>query len=109
MAAAKLLVGLLAALGFGWVHHGPLGRGEALIERLERQAEAELRRAGQPGIEVRFGRDVLRREAILSGSVVDFQRQEEGAFAALERRIASVPGIASVRWEPPAVCCAAPG
>ena len=35
----KLLIGLVAVLALGWVHHSLLGNGEKLVGALERQAK----------------------------------------------------------------------
>lgn len=104
---AKFLTGLAAALFAGWVSHGPLGRGEALIDRLEAAAKAEVRRAEVPGVNVRMAREPLRRKAILWGPANDFQREGQGRFPGLNDRVLAVPGIADLRWDMTA-CCAEP-
>ena len=98
-AFAKLLIGLAAALLAGWISHGPFGQGEAFIVSLEARAKAEVREAAVPGVDVRFARDPLRREAILSGPANDFQREGQGLFPGLNDRIEAVPGVGGLRWE----------
>ena len=95
----KFLIGLAAALVAGWVSHGPLGQGEAFVARIEAQAKAVVRDSQLPGVEVRLARDPLGREAILTGTANDFQREGMGLLPGLNDRIRDVPGVASVRWE----------
>ena len=96
---AKFLIGLGAALLAGWISHGPLGQGEAYIDSLEARAKAEVREAAVAGVDVRFPRDPLRREALLSGPANDFQREGQGLFPGLNDRIRAVPGVDGVRWD----------
>jgi hypothetical protein len=95
---AKFLVGLAAALLAGWIGHGPLGQGEAFVDGLDAQAKAVVRETELP-VQVRFERDPLRREAILSGQADRFQREGLGNFPGINRRVAAVPGVSGVRWE----------
>lgn len=97
--AAKFLIGLMTALAAGWISHGPLGRGAAFIDTLQAQGDAVLREAEVPGVQVRFSRDPLAREAILSGPANDFQREGQGLFPGLNDRIGEIPGISGYRWE----------
>ena len=97
--AVKFLIGLAAAFVAGWVSHGPLGQGEAFVERMEAQAKAVVRDSQLPGVEVRLARDPLSREAILTGAANDFQREGMGLLPGINDRIRDVPGVASVRWE----------
>ncbi len=101
----KALVGLSAALLAGWVSHGPLGRGEAFVDVLQSRARAEIERAELAGVQVRFARDPLSREAILSGPANDFQREGQGLFPGINDRIRAVPGVSGIRWDD-TVCCA---
>ena len=98
-AVAKLLIGLAVALAAGWVGHGPLGQGQAFVDRLDAQAKAVIRAAELPQVRVRFDRDPLRREAILSGEADRFQREGMGQFPGLNDRVAAIPGVSGVRWE----------
>jgi hypothetical protein len=97
--AAKFLIGLAAALLAGWIGHGPLGQGAAFVDRLEAQAKAVVREAEVPGVQVRFDRDPLSRQAILSGPANDFQREGQGQYPGLNDRVRAIPGVAGVRWE----------
>ena len=104
--AGKFLIGLAAALLAGWVSHGPFGQGEAFIDKVEAQAKAEVAEAGVPGIEVRFPRDPLQRQAILTGPANDFQREGQGLYPGINDRIRSVPGVSGLRWDEATECCA---
>ncbi|MGQ0588030.1 MAG: hypothetical protein ACT4N8_00680 [Sphingosinicella sp.] len=104
-AIAKILIGLTAALAAGWVSHGPLGRGEAFVNRLQAQSEVVIRQAELPDVTVRFPRDPLARQAILSGNANDFQREGQGLFPGLNDRIRDVSGVSGLRWDD-TDCCA---
>jgi hypothetical protein len=97
-ATVKFLIGLAAALLAGWVGHGPLGQGEAFIDQLDAQAKAVVRQSELP-VQVRFERDPLRREAILSGHADQFQREGMGGFPGINGRVAAISGVSGVRWE----------
>lgn len=97
--AVKFLIGLAAAWVAGWASHGPLGQGEAFVDRMEAQAKAVVRDSQLPGVEVRLARDPLKREAILTGTANDFQREGMGLLPGINDRVLDVPGVASVRWE----------
>lgn len=101
----KFLIGLGAALLAGWISHGPLGQGEAFLMKLEGQAAQVVREAELPGVQVRFARDPLSREAILSGPANDFQREGQGLFPGINDRIRDMPGVSDLHWEEIA-CCA---
>ena len=103
---AKLLIGLAGALLLGWISHGPLGQGEAFMAALEARTGAAVREAELPGVAVRFSRDPMTREAILSGTVNDFQREGMGLLPGLDDRVRAVPGVSGLRWEE-TDCCAA--
>ena len=103
-AYAKFLTGLVAALIAGWVSHGPLGRGEAFIDRVEAAAKAEVRRAEVPGVNVRIERDPLTRKAILWGPADEFQREGQGRLPGLNDRVRAVPGVAGIEWDM-TFCC----
>jgi hypothetical protein len=103
----KFAIGLTAALLTGWISHGPLGQGEAFVGIMEAQAKAVVREAAVPGVEVRFSRHPLNREAILSGPANEFQREGQGLLPGLNQRVRAVPGVATVRWDDPeSDCCA---
>ena len=95
----KFLIGLAAALLAGWIGHGPLGQGAAFVDRLDAQAKAVIKQAELPGVQVRFSRDPLSREAILSGQADEFQREGMGQFPGLNDRIRAIPGVSGLRWE----------
>ena len=97
----KFLIGLVAVLLMGWVHHGPLGNGEALIGRLEAQAREAVAASEVPGVEVRLGRDPLSRAATLSGPANDYQREGMGQFPGLNDRMREIEGISDVDWANP--------
>ena len=94
----KALLGLLLALAAAWIWHGPLGRGEALVDRLEGEARAAAARAELPGISVRLGRDPLARNAVLSGPANDLQREGLGSQKGISDYVRDVEGIGSVDW-----------
>jgi hypothetical protein len=99
----KFLIGLAAVLLMGWVYHGPLGNGEALIGRLEAQARAAVAEGEVPGVEVRLQRDPLARVATLSGPANDFQREGMGQFPGINDRVGEIEGISRIEWaNPPA-------
>ena len=93
-----IILGIVGALLAGWIGHGPLGQGEAFIDRLDAQAKAVIRQSELP-VQVRFDRDPLRREAFLSGRADQFQREGMGSFPGINGRIAAIPGVSGVRWE----------
>jgi len=94
----KFLIGLGAVVVMGWVNHGPLGRGEALIDRIEGQAKAAVAAAEVPGVEVRLGRDPLSRAATLSGPADDLQREGLGGQKGLNDIVGEIEGVSDVRW-----------
>jgi hypothetical protein len=96
----KCLIGLAAALLTGWIGHGPLGQGEAFVDRLDAQAKAVIR-ANELPVQVRFERNPLSREAILSGQADQFQREGIAGFPGINGRVAAIPGVSGVRWETP--------
>ncbi|HEY0112539.1 MAG TPA: hypothetical protein VGB59_05235 [Allosphingosinicella sp.] len=94
----KILIGLLLALLAGWLSHGPLGRGEALVSSLERQAQAAIAPAELSGIQVRLGRDPLSRAATLSGNANDIQRDGMGSQKGINDYVQEVEGVSGLRW-----------
>src|SRR5690349_17922906 len=95
---AKFLIGLAAALLAGWIGHEPLGQGEAFVDGLDAQAKAVIR-ANELAVQVRFERNPLNREAILSGNADQFQREGMAGYPGINGRIAAIPGVSGVRWE----------
>ena len=63
----KFIIGLVAVLLMGWLYHGPMGHGEALIGALEAQAQAAVAKTEVPGVCVALGHDPLSRTATLTG------------------------------------------
>lgn len=102
---AKFLIGLAAALTAGWVGHGPLGQGESFVASLEARSTAVIRNAELPNVRVRFDRDPLSRQAILSGDANEFQREGQGQFPGINDRIRAVSGVSGIRWDDND-CCA---
>ncbi|HEX8262752.1 MAG TPA: hypothetical protein VF547_07750 [Allosphingosinicella sp.] len=96
--AVKLLLGLALALAAAWTWHGPLGRGEQRIARLESQARAAVAQAELPGVAVRLDRRPLGRNAVLSGPANDLQREGLGSQKGVSDLVRDVPGIGAVRW-----------
>jgi hypothetical protein len=100
----KAILGFLAVLAAAWISHGPLGRGEALVGRLDRDAHAAVARSEVPGILVRLDRGPLGRNATLSGPANDLQREGLGSGAGISDYVREVEGIGTVRWaDEPAV------
>lgn len=99
----KATLGLLLALAAAWIWHGPLGHGEAQVDRLERDARAAVGRSWLTGIAVRLDRDPLGRNATLSGAANDLQREGLGSGPGISDYVREVEGIGTVRWadEPP--------
>ncbi len=94
----KFTIGLAAALLVGWLNHGPLGGGARLLDALQAHAELRVRHAAVPGVRVEMDRAPMSRTAILSGPADDFQRDGIRGYPGLTERVATVPGIAAVRW-----------
>jgi len=97
----KFLIGLLATILMGWVYHGPLGNGEALLGRLEAQAKTAVAATEVPGVEVRMVRDPLTRKAVLSGPADRFQREGRGSLKGIDDVVAEVEGISELEWTNP--------
>ena len=96
--SVKLLIGLGAALLSGWIGHGPLGQGASFVDSLDAQSKAVVKQWEVP-VQVRFERNPLSRQAILSGHVDRFQRDGIRNFPGISGRVAMVPGVSGVRWE----------
>ena len=94
----KFLIGLAVALFAGWIGHGPLGQGEAFVDRLDAQSKAVVKSWELP-VQIRFERNPLSRQAILSGHIDRFQREGLPNFPGIDGRVAMVPGVSGVRWE----------
>ena len=106
-APLKFLTGLVLALAAGWLSHGPLGRGEAFVGVLEARARGMIEVAEVSGIAVRFDRNPLSREAVVTDNAsrgrteVDKRilREGMGDLKGIDGRMMLVPGVSGVRWE----------
>ncbi|HWH17136.1 MAG TPA: hypothetical protein VNT77_02180 [Allosphingosinicella sp.] len=96
--ALKFLIGLAAVAGMTWLHHGPLGNGAALVDRLESNTRQAVAASELPGIDVRLGRDPLSRFATLSGTANSFQREGQGNLKGINDYVTEVEGISGSRW-----------
>jgi hypothetical protein len=94
----KATIGLILALAAAWIWHAPLGNGERLIGRLEREARAQVARTELPGIEVSLSRDPLARAAKLSGPANSLQREGLGSQKGVSDHVRDVEGISKVSW-----------
>lgn len=97
----KVLIGLAAALAVGAVAHGPLGRGEALVARLDAAAQQVVREAEIAGVSARMARAPLQRTVILSGPADRFQREGQGSLPGLNERMLAIPAMGRVEWTNP--------
>lgn len=98
-AIVKFAIGLAAALAAAWLWHGPGGGGGRLVDRLETQAKAYVAQARLAGVSVRLERAPLSREAILSGTANDLQREGLGSQYGVKDYARAVEGIGGVRWD----------
>lgn len=100
----KFLIGLVAVVALGVLYNGPYGGGTRFIDRLEAHAARRISVTELPGITARFGRDPLSRSATISGEATSFQRDGMGSYPGIRQRVATIPGVADVRWaDEPAV------
>lgn len=103
---AKFLIGLALALGAGWLAHGPLGRGEAFVDRLDSDLQLVINNVEVPGVTGTVQRQPLARTAIFSGPANCFQRggdrsfggDRDGTLPGLDQRAMTVPGMGRVVW-----------
>jgi hypothetical protein len=96
--SAKLAIGLLSVLLMGWIYHGPLGRGQALVDMLEVQGRAAVAGTNLKGITLRMHRAPLARVALLDGPADALQREGLGSQPGVSDDVRAVPGMGSVRW-----------
>ncbi len=94
----KAILGLVLALAAAWIWHAPLGHGERLIDRLQREAEQGVAKTELTDIKVRLSRDPLARIATLSGPANDLQREGLGSQMGVSDYVRAVEGISGVRW-----------
>jgi hypothetical protein len=92
----KLLIVLIATLAAAGIAYGPLGFAASYVDRLEVGAKAAA--VAVPTASVHMSRAPLSRRAILIGTADPFQRRGIGSLPGIDARVASVPGISSVRW-----------
>jgi hypothetical protein len=95
--AVKFLIGLAAVGTMGWVHHGPLGNGEALVRGIETQVQAAVAKTEVP-VELHLSRDPLSRTAIISGKADEFQREGQGNLKGINDIVRETEGVAGLRW-----------
>ena len=96
----KFLIGLVAVMGMGWISHGPLGGGEAMLDRIEGDAQAAVSRTQVP-VQVRMMRDPMSRVAILSGQADEFQREGQGSLKGVNDIVRETDGVSGIRWATP--------
>lgn len=94
----KFLIGLAAVAAMTWIHHGAIGNGERLVNRIEAQARAAAAKTELPGIDVSLGRNPLNRLATLTGNADRFQREGQGELKGLNDIVRDVEGVAGIRW-----------
>ncbi len=94
----KFLIGMVAVLAIGAIHHGPLGGGKRFVDALDARAERRLSVVDLPGVTARFGREPLSRTATLAGEANQFQRDGLGSFPGLDERIETIPGAGGIHW-----------
>lgn len=97
----KFIIGLVAVLIMGWLYHGPLGHGAALVNGLEAQAQAAVASTEVPGVTVQLGHDPLSRTATLTGQADPFQREGQGELKGLDQLVGDIDGVAGVQWASP--------
>ncbi|HEX9955350.1 MAG TPA: hypothetical protein VGB48_09080 [Allosphingosinicella sp.] len=98
-APVKFLIGLAFALLAGWGWHGPAGNGEKLITRMEADLRNLVAQAKLPAISARIERDPLSRNAVISGTANDLQREGLGSQSGVKDYARATPGIGDVRWD----------
>jgi hypothetical protein len=96
--SVKFLIGLAAALAAGWISHGPLGRGDQFIDRMDADLQLILGVVNLPGVSGRMQREPLARTAILSGKADPFQREGMGSLPGIDDRVMMIPGMGRFEW-----------
>jgi hypothetical protein len=94
----KIAIGLAVALLAGWLHHGPYGGGNRLLNALEARAQVRLQAAQLPGVSVAMQRGPLARVVHLRGEANDFQKNGLNDFAGINQRMETIPGVSGIRW-----------
>jgi hypothetical protein len=90
-----LVGGAAIALTGAAVWHGPLGAGDRLAGRIEKDARTTLDHFELQPVSARLDRSPLRRRLVLSGPGDDFQQRE------LVRIMDEIPGVSAVQWANP--------
>jgi hypothetical protein len=85
-------IGLIGAIAFAALWHGPLGAADRFTTEVERRVRATMVYYQIPQVSGQLHHDPLTRRVLLSGPADDFQRSE------LVRLIEEVPGVASASW-----------
>ncbi|HEX8580480.1 MAG TPA: hypothetical protein VF655_12925 [Allosphingosinicella sp.] len=98
-APVKFLIGLALALLVGWAWHGPAGNGEKLAGRIENDLRNLVAQAKLPAIAARIERNPLSRNAVISGTANDLQREGLGSQFGVKDYARATPGIGNVRWD----------
>ena len=93
----KFLIGLAAVVAMGWISHGPLGKGEEMLARIEAEAQAGVDATALP-IHVEMQRDPMARVAILSGQADEFQREGQGSLKGINDIVRETDGVSGFRW-----------
>ena len=95
--AVKFLIGLAAVTAMGWLQHGPLGAGDAYLDKIEHEAQAAVAKTELP-VQVRMERDPLSRNAILSGQADAFQKEGQGSLKGINDIVKETEGVAGISW-----------
>lgn len=93
----KFLIGLAAVVAMGWISHGPLGKGEEMLARIEAEAQAGVDATGVP-VRVQMQREPMSRTAILTGQADDFQREGQGSLKGINDIVRETDGVSGLRW-----------
>ncbi|HTU12947.1 MAG TPA: hypothetical protein VMG08_18805 [Allosphingosinicella sp.] len=102
----KLLIGLAVSLLVAWLAYGPLGQGNAYIDKLQQRADAVLRYTEIPNLQARMSRAPLARTVFLCGPTNDFQRDgtmnwsKAADFPGVDALMLYAGGIGRVVWDP---------
>lgn len=103
----KLLIGLALTLAVAWLAYGPLGQGNAYIDRLQQRADAVIRYVEIPNLQARMSRAPLARTVFVCGPANDFQRDgtmgwsKARDFPGIDALMLYAGGIGRVIWDPP--------
>ena len=89
-----IIAGALLTAGFGAA--GSRWSGDALVDRIESQADEAIAAAGGRGVEASFSspNGFRSRHPVLSGG----ERLDEGTRDRVAKAVAAIPGVGGVRW-----------